>query len=399
MPERSPPPGFDPDDIIPPLLNDDKPWPILSIALDVSGRCNMACRYCAEAATQPPRAPMAEENLESAWHLLHTDEPRAGRSIRLGSGEPLLALPLLHQLGALVARADEPRPRVYVTTNGTLLTSQVRDWLVEAGWDVKISLDGPKAIHDKWRVTPGGGGTFDQISEAVIDLAERIPPSRFSVTTVLCGGTDPEDAFEGIAALGVRRIELVPVVHTSASVLPTLDDIARYEQFVMAHARRYFESDDWAEIPVLAQLRRHIYRLMGYNLFRASCGAGRSFVGVGPDGDIYPCFRFVGVERYRIGRLPDGVDPQAAAAFQRGAGRPYQDRAACRACWAAPLCGGPCFACAEMFGPGNGQPVRLHCAYEMADARAAVWLVGQLRQHNPDRLLAFLPRTITEGLL
>jgi uncharacterized protein len=342
---------------------------------------------------------MPEKILESAFELLDVPEPGHSRSIRLGSGEPLLALPLMHKIVELVERSGEPRPRTFVTTNGILATRQVRDWMVESGWDVKISLDGPRPIQDRWRVMPDGQGSFDRISETVVDLADRLPPSRFSVTTVMCRGTDPKEAFEGIAALGVRVIELVPVVHSDLSVLPAADDRARYEQFVTEYGRRYLESDDWDRFPVLAQFRRYVYRLMGYNLWRTSCGAGRTFVGVGPDGAIYPCFRFIGIERYKIGQLPEGIDREASLAFQRGAGRPYELRVACRRCWAAPLCGGPCFACAEMFGPGNGEPLDLHCDYELADARAAVWLVNQLRARDPDRLLAFLPPSATEGVL
>jgi uncharacterized protein len=139
----------------------------------------------------------------------------------------------------------------------------------------------------------------------------------------------------------------------------------------------------------------NVFRLMGYLLSRVPCAAGRSMAGVAPDGSIYPRFRFIGLERYRLGRLPEGIDPVASAAFQRGAGRPYEERAACRACWTAPLCGGPCFACAEMFGPGGGEPLAVHCAYRRACAGAATRLVAQLRQHDPDRLLRFLPDSVT----
>jgi uncharacterized protein len=366
-------------------------WPIRSIALDLSGRCNMACRYCAEAATLPARPPMPEGMIDAALGLLAPAEMGGMRSVRLGSGEPLLALPLMEYLVHRITESDEPRTRPYITTNGTLLTREVRDWLIDSGWDVKISLDGPQAIHDRWRQLPGGLGTHDRIEEAAVDLARRLPVGRFSVTAVLCRGADPQQVFDGIAALGVRRIELVPVVHKDPAVLPSAGDVRAYEQFVVDHARRYLQATDPEELADLPRLTSYVRKLMGYELFGASCGAGRNLVGVGPDGSLYPCFRFIGADGYKLGRLPHGVDPLASLAFQRGPGRTYHQRATCRHCWAAPLCGGPCFACAEMFGPGKGQPIDLHCAYELATARAAVWLVDQLRQHDPDRLLGFLP--------
>lgn len=395
MLEQGLPPGFDPDDLAPPPLGEG-PWHISALALDVAGKCNLACRYSAEAATQPRRRPMSPETLEAAWRFLFPGRrAKKSFSIRLGSGEPLLAFPLLRRLAKLVKKgngsAAEKRPGVFLTTNGTLLDGEIRDWLVSSGWHVKVSLDGPKSIHDKWRLTPSGRGTFEQVAEAVSDLAQRMQ-DRFSVTAVLCRGADPKEVFEAIVSLGVRRIELVPVAHQDSSVLPNPADIQHYERFVKDYARRHLDHAEGKSPPTLVRFVSCVVRVMDYDVARVPCGAGRSFLGVGPEGDLYPCFRFIGLERYRLGRLSTGIDMKAAEAFQHGPGRPYEQRTSCRKCWAAPLCGGPCFACAEMFGPGDGPPLGLHCAYTLADARAAVWLVNELRQHNPERLLSFLPR-------
>lgn len=370
----------------------DRPWPLDSLALDVAGTCNIACRYCAEAATQPSRRPMTEGTLESAWKLLFADgRPRRGASIRLGSGEPLLNFPLLRKLADLIERhggsAFDGRPFVHLTTNGTLASPAVRDWLVTSGWHVKISLDGPREIHDRWRVSRRGAGTWAPVAEAVADLAERIP-ERFSSTAVLCRGADPAEVFASLAGLGVRRIEMVPAAHRDPAILPGPADVERYRRFVNAYARQLAEGGD---PPVLLRFESRVRRALGYDLQRVPCAAGRSFAGVAPDGTLYPCFRFVGVGAFRLGDLESGPDPEAAARFRRGAGRPYEEREACRSCPAAPLCGGPCFACAELLGPGEGAPLPRHCDYVRADARAALRLVRSLHRRDPERLLFFLP--------
>lgn len=392
MPNHGPAPGFDPS-VLPPEPLGDGPYEISAVALDVSGTCNLACHYCAEAATLPRRRPMTRERIEAAWRLLFPDsQPRPGCSIRLGSGEPLLAFRLLRQLADLIERnggcAAEGRPYVFLTTNGTLANSTVRDWLVDSGWHVKLSLDGPKAVHDRWRVTRAGAGTFHRVADAVAELAARMP-TRFSVTAVLCQEADPAEVFETIADLGVRRIELVPVAHGEGSVLPRHRDIESYERFVESYANGHLR--EGCDLPSLVRFETCVRRVMGYDVQQVSCGAGRNFVSVDPSGALYPCFRFLGLERYRIGQLPRGVDAGVAKAFQRDAGRPWSQRRPCSRCWAAPLCGGPCFACAETFGPGGGRPVPLHCSYARADARAAVQLVTRLKKQAPERLLTFLP--------
>jgi uncharacterized protein len=387
----APPPGFDPAELAPPPLP-DREWPLAAVALDVSGACNIACRYCAEAATQPRRRAMDEATLEAAWRQLAPDgRARPGTSIRLGSGEPLLALPLLQRLQERILAAGgspaEGRPDVFLTTNGTLATPAVRNWLVAAGWHVKVSLDGPREVHDRWRVTRRGLGTFDRAAEAVSDLARRIP-ERLAVTAVLCHGADPAEVFEAVGALGVRRIELVPAAHLDAGVLPDLGDLARYRRFITRYARGIANGEG---SPVLIRFESRVRRVLGYDLARVPCAAGRTMVAVDAGGDLYPCFRFVGVAPYRLGGVERGLDRRAAAAFRRGPGRPVELRPPCDRCWAAPLCAGPCFACAELLGPGGGRPLPIHCGYVRADARAAVRLVARLRRSHPERLLSFLP--------
>lgn len=396
LPTAEPPPGFDGQYLTPPPLA-EREWRVAALALDLSGRCNLACRYCAEAATQPRREPMTPATLEAAWAYLFPDgKPSGAVSIRLGSGEPLLAFPLMLKLAELIQKASEHnagnRPLVFLTTNGTLVDRDMARWLASSGWRVKISLDGPRQIHDAWRVRPDGRGTFLDASSAVALLADLMP-KRLGVTAVLCRGADPEEVFEAIARMGVRRIELVPVAHHDEAIQPGPADILRYEEFLRRHVDRYLDGPDAGRIPVLVRFSELVARVMGYGNSRVACGAGRSFLAVDSNGDLYPCFRFVGLTQYRLGDLDGGLDEQAARSFRQGPGRAYEQRRPCRECWAVPLYKSPCFACAEMFGPGDGRPPSLHCAYALADARAAVRLVDNLRSRDPERLLAFLPIT------
>jgi len=418
---RIAPPGFDPRDVAPRTLRDG-PWRVTSLALDVSGNCNLACRYCAEAATMPRRQPMTPDLLDAALALLRAGGPLGpGASLRFGSGEPLLALPLLHRVVELLGDGQgggggyggrngdgngdgngngggARRPLLFLTTNGTLLDDATASWLFASGFYVKVSLDGPQPTHDAWRQRPGGDGTWGAVTEAVARLV-RLMPDRVSVTAVLCRGADPDRVFAAAAALGVKRIELVPVAYRDAAVRPASADIGRYQAFVLDYARRYAAAGDGEAPPILIRFAARVARAMGYGNVAIPCGAGRSFLGAGADGGLYPCFRFIGLEEYRLGDVAAGPDPARTNAFQRGPGRPYQGRGPCRACWGAPLCGGPCYACAEMFGPGDGRPVAAHCEYTLADARAAVWLVNRLRRRDPRRLLTFIPGVADAGLI
>ena len=381
-----PPYGFDPVEI-PPRPLGDGPFRISSLALDPAGECNLRCRYCAEHHTQPPRPPMVPETLERAWHFLFPDGiPRMQTSFRLGSGEPTLALPLLRRLADRTRAWGSSAPAVFLTTNGTLLNEASATWLEATGWFVKLSIDGPARTHDAWRTHPDGTGTHATVVPWARRFARRIP-ERFSITAVLCKGADPQAVFASLEDLGARRIELVPAASNDPEQRPGQEDVVRYQAFVFRHAERFLTTRK--RMPSLVRFSGKVTKAMGYNNLTVACGAGRTFLGVGPGGDLYPCFRFVGSDRHRLGSLEEGLDPTSCIQFQRDVGRPYTARLVCGACWASPLCGGPCFACETFFGDSVNQGV--HCAYTRADARAAVWLVQELRHRAPKRLLAFMP--------
>jgi uncharacterized protein len=386
-----PPYGFDFADIAPSPL-EERDWRVHSLALDLSGRCNLACRYCAESATLPVNRPsMTEEVLDRAMDLLkESPQPGAHKSIRLGSGEPMLAKSLIRRIDQRL-RQDYPVgcnvPQVFITTNGTLLDRATRDWLVQTGWNVKISLDGPAAIHDRWRITPHGSPTYAKVASAAADLAERIP-ERFSVSAVLSRNNDPAEVLSAIAGLGVRRIDMVPVGHPDTAILPDAKDVLRYCDVAREYAERFAAGEE--NLPDLVRIINAARRVMGYDVKRIVCGAGRTFLGVGPDGRLYPCFRFIGIESFCLGNLFQGVSSRALKEFRQNAGGPYDRREDCRKCWASPLCGGPCFAEAALMGAGDGRPLALHCKYVKANAEAAIALVQETRRQDPERLLKLL---------
>ena len=89
-------------------------------------------------------------------------------------------------------RADAARPRVLpqgrraarkyakagqriendLQTNGTLLDEDWARFLKEHRFLVGLSIDGPKAIHDKYRVTKRGAPTFDTVYAAAKMLSD-----------------------------------------------------------------------------------------------------------------------------------------------------------------------------------------------------------------------------------
>jgi uncharacterized protein len=70
------------------------------------------------------------------------------------------------------------------------------------------------------------------------------------------------------------------------------------------------------------------------------CGAGAGYFGVGADGGLYTCHRFVADPSARFGDVWSGVDPLAQSRWL--AERHVHLQSPCSGCWARYLCGGGC---------------------------------------------------------
>jgi uncharacterized protein len=385
--------AFDPNVVSPPVINEGLFPKPCSLALDISGSCNLRCVYCAENATMPHREPMQPQTLNQSIDCLFKWSGKGGVSIHLGSGEPLLNPHLVKEIDKrahLQAKESHRELSLHLTTNGTLLNEEIERWLVRRGWSVKISIDGDQVIHDRFRVDSVGAGTFNRINPSVCRLAKKIP-RQFSTTSVLCHGTDPKDVFYAIAAMFVRNIEMVPIATTQSSKYALRqEDLEAYRDYIFDYVQRLAKGE---KVPVNIRFHKRLLKILGYGNSRVPCGAGRNFFGVGPDGQIYPCFRFVGLPKYALGDLSE-ISLEKAKEFTAWAGRPYEQRSQCQSCWAASLCGGPCYAVAELFG--NGEALPSYCEIVKMEAEAALWLADYLRANNVERLVELMDYQVDE---
>ncbi len=146
---------FDPETVTPPNM-DERLFPKpCSLALDISGSCNLKCVYCAENSTMPKREPMQLKTLKDCVDSIYNwSDKTNGVSIHLGSGEPLLRPKLVQAIDERARALAKKRHQLlslYLTTNGTLLNDKIKNWLMAGNWNVKISLDGNQATHDRYR--------------------------------------------------------------------------------------------------------------------------------------------------------------------------------------------------------------------------------------------------------
>ncbi|MCE5301652.1 MAG: radical SAM protein [Planctomycetaceae bacterium] len=157
------------------------------LILELTQRCNLRCEYCCYGQQYPELRSHGEATLsiDVAKNVVRDFLSHQPQKCLIGfyGGEPLLEFELLQQIvwftEELASRYDV-KPAFSLTTNGTLLTDEKIHFLVKHGFNVMVSMDGPKDIHDRYRVFRDERqgqplGSYDVVRKNMARFAELYP--------------------------------------------------------------------------------------------------------------------------------------------------------------------------------------------------------------------------------
>jgi len=106
-------------------------------------------------------------------------------------------------------------------TNGILLNDEWCKFLAEHKFLIGISLDGPEELHNQYRITKAGRGSFRQVMRG-LDLLKK-HGVNFNILTVInrANSQRPLEVYRFLKQIGCGFIQFIPVVEpTAKSVLP-----------------------------------------------------------------------------------------------------------------------------------------------------------------------------------
>ena len=109
---------------------------------------------------------MSDELLETYIRQLLEAQPLGEVNVAWQGGEPtLMGLDFFQRSIEYVEKYRKPAQSILHTmqTNGTLLNDEWCAFFKEHNFLVGLSVDGPKEMHDAYRVNKGGDGSFDQV--------------------------------------------------------------------------------------------------------------------------------------------------------------------------------------------------------------------------------------------
>ena len=98
-------------------------------------------------------------------------------------------------------------------TNGTLLDEDWARFLKEHRFLVGLSIDGPREIHDRYRITKRGGPTFDHVYAAAKMLRRFGVPFNTLTCVNRFNASRPLDVYRFLRReLGSTYLQFIPIV-------------------------------------------------------------------------------------------------------------------------------------------------------------------------------------------
>ncbi len=353
---------------------------VKALCLNIAHDCNLRCKYCfaEEGKYHGEKSKMSVEVGEKAIDFIIANSgSRKNLEIDFFGGEPLLNLNAVKEI-VKYARDKEKgcnkHFRFTITTNGTLLNDDSIDYLNATMDNIVLSLDGRKEVNDTMRATKDGTGTYEAILPKFRQLVSKRKDRDYYVRgTFTAENLDFSNDVMHMADLGFEQLSIEPVVLKDGSGFEIkkehLADIySEYERLasLLMERKKSGQSVNFFHFAIDLEAGPCVVkRLRG-------CGAGSEYLVVTPDGDLYPCHQFTGVQEFRIGNVFSGINrPEISDKFRKVN---IYTREKCRSCWARFYCSGGCTANAWNFEKDLNGVYKIGCEMQKKRLECALWL-------------------------
>lgn len=261
--------------------------------------CPSNCSYCWSSEEGSPV--MSIETIEEVvkWLKNFRDDPV---TFTFHGGEPLLAGMDFYRkaLPLLAEGLSHLKPAFAMQTNLWKLTPELAQILAEYNIPIGSSLDGYQELNDLQR----GKGYYEKTMQGYeIARANGLKVS-FICTFTSYSVKFKEDIFNFFLENG-SPLKLHPALPSLRDKNPEkwALDPEEYGELLIYLLDKYLENMGKIEIMNIDHLCKGVFTSQGTVCTFVDC-MGDTFA-VGPDGSIFPCYRFVGMQEYVMGNVYD----------------------------------------------------------------------------------------------
>ena len=265
--------------------------------------CNLDCRYCyylkkdwlypeGESFRMP-------DDLLEEYIGQHIARPRTGDQFFLARRRAdLLGIDYFRKIVELQRKHLPPGQRIMngIQTNGMLLDDDWCRFFAAENFAVGLSLDGPQALHDRYRVTKGGKPTHRQVMQGYRLLRKHKVPVDLLCVVHAGNVRHPLEVYRFFKEIKAQYISFIPLVEPQPDPQGGVSD-----RTVPAEAFGDFLCavfDEWVRqdigriiVQIFEEAARPAYgQDHSLCIFRTTCG---DVPVVEHNGDFYSCDHFV----------------------------------------------------------------------------------------------------------
>jgi len=393
------------------------------MAKPVGPACNLRCTYCfyrekkaffPDTFAPGPNPRMSGEVLEAYIREFIAAQPGPEATFEWQGGEPALAgLDFFCRAVQLQKKYGQgKRISNSFQTNGTLLDDDWCAFLARHHFLVGLSLDGPPALHDVFRVDAGGNPT----SERVLSAFHRLREHQVEVNVLACVNAktsqEPLEVYCFFRDQGVRFIQFIPIVermpdlkakdlglslagppslkgdNEKPALMPWSVDPEDYGQFLARIFEKWVGTDVGKVFVMNFEWTLGAFAGAGPGVCYLAPTCGRNLI-LEHNGDVFSCDHFMYPD-FRLGNiLTDNLADMVDSAFQVHFGQTKKTAlpATCLACEFLFACHGGCpkhrFACTPKGEPGLNYLCQGFQLFYRAAAPAMERMAELLRQGVP----------------
>ena len=392
-------------DTIPATVS-DKRYPLaFHVMLKPRGAiCNLDCKYCyflsKERLYPGSNFRMADDLLEDYIRQYIAAQQVPEITFAWQGGEPtLMGLPFFERAVELQQKHCPPGKRITNTlqTNGVTLDDAWGEFFHTHDFLIGLSIDGPRALHDAYRVDKGGRPTFDQVMRGLSVLKKHRVEYNVLTTLHAANANDPLAVYRFLRdEIGTQFMQFIPIVERDnetgfqegSRVTERSITARQYGDFLIA------VFDEW--------VRRDVGRIFvqifdvalaawsghrpGLCIFDETCGAA---LAMEHTGDLYSCDHYV-EPRYKLGNIREDMLIELVASDQQqqfGLDKRDSLPQYCLECEVRFVCNGGCPKNRIIQTPAGEPGLNYLCAGYRAFFNhidpAMTFMANELRQRRP----------------
>lgn len=255
------------------------------VQIEILKNCNLRCKHCYVPGTEAIKNIMSLDDIKSIIDKL---DEWGIHILQISGGEPFLH----PDINEIIDYAYDKNFGIQVFTNATLLEKHINASMVEKVMEFIISVDGNEEYHDKFR---GKAGSFKKTLSSIKKIKELDGNIKISYSLVKDNEKYLEEVYSLMKEINVDSFVCgAPVpIGSAANLNYSVDDYRYllgvtknfYSKYTPSKTNKSTSDKYYGKLPA-----------------EFSCSAGKTFIYISTEGQIYPC-PFFAIKDFRCGNI------------------------------------------------------------------------------------------------